>query len=199
MLIVILRHGETPQNLSGVFQGQSDPDLHEVGVARFLSAARVLREQPWDAVYSSHYRRAMSSADLLADAARAPRFVCVDLAERNLGELDGQAKSEQLQLDPQLSEKLMELDYAPPGGESGQAALQRFIRAIEAIAANHQPRTLVVAHGGVIALFAHHVLGVPTTSSFLEHGHGLMLRASGKDLNLLGFNLQPESIVSSFT
>ncbi|QLL12290.1 histidine phosphatase family protein [Pseudomonas chlororaphis] len=199
MFIVILRHGETPQNLSGVFQGQSDPDLHEVGVARFLSAARVLREQAWDGVYSSHYRRAMSSADLLADATQALRFVCADLAERNLGELDGQAKSEQLQLDPQLPEKLMKLDYAPPGGESGQAALQRFIRAIEAIAANNLTRTLVVSHGGVIALFAHHVLGVPAASSFLEHGHGLMIRVSGKDLSLLGVNFQPESIVADFS
>lgn len=199
MLIVILRHAETPQNLSGVFQGQSDPDLHEVGVARFQSAAGVLREQTWDGVYSSHYRRAMSSAELLVDAIQAPRFVCADLAERNLGELDGRAKSEQVKFDPQLLEKLMELDYAPLGGESGQAALQRFIRAIEAITANKLPRTLVVSHGGIIALFAHHVLGVPAASSFLEHGHGLMIRVSGKDLILLGINLQPESIVADFS
>lgn len=197
MFIVIIRHGETLQNLRGVFQGQSDSELHDVGIARFKGLGIMLKDQKWDAIYSSHYKRSLVSASLLAKEIGVEQFVSQDLGERDLGVLDGTSREIHLEADPMLLESLLTLEYSPRKGESGSAALSRFLRSIEGIAARHSGRVIVISHGGVVALFAHYVLDVPSKSSFLEHGNALIIEVSGTVIKLKGMNVPPELIVSN--
>lgn len=54
----------------------------------------------------------------------------------------------------------LDFDYRVPGFESNREAQLRFMASLEAIVARHQgERILVCAHGNVIALALHHVLG----------------------------------------
>ncbi|MPQ86771.1 histidine phosphatase family protein [Pseudomonas sp. MAFF 730085] len=195
MIIVIIRHGETPQNLRGVFQGQSDPDLDDVGKERFKEIGRLLKDEQWDAIYSSNYKRSVASADFLTADVQVPRFISTEFTERHLGVLDGGVKASLLAADPDLSEKLMTLDYAPFKGELGSLALARFVRGIRTVATEHFGRVVIVSHGGIVALFAHFVLGLPRTSCFLEHGHALVLSISGSEMSLVGMNLPPDALV----
>lgn len=194
MKIVIIRHGETPQNLKGVFQGQSDPDLHQVGIERFKEVGQFFMADAWDAIHSSHYKRSVASADLINVRAKIKRVISADFAERHLGALDGVSKAVQLKADPTVLDKLMTLDFTPPQGESGYSALERFSRGIEVVKAEHTGRALIVSHGGVVALFAHFVLGVPRSSAFLEHGHALIMEVSGTAMSLVRMNVRPVSV-----
>ncbi|MGF6398612.1 putative phosphoglycerate mutase [Pseudomonas frederiksbergensis] len=194
MIIVIIRHGETPQNLRGVFQGQSDPDLDEVGIERFKEIGRLLKDEKWDAIYSSNYKRSVASANFLTADVQVPRFISTDFTERHLGELDGGAKELLLAADPELLEKLMTLEYTPFKGESGSSALERFVRGIQAVETEHFGRVVIISHGGIVALFAYFMLGLPRTSCFLEHGHALIVKVSGSDMSLVGMNVPPDSV-----
>ncbi|KPX62034.1 hypothetical protein ALP66_200035 [Pseudomonas amygdali pv. photiniae] len=197
MIIVIIRHGETPQNLLGVFQGQSDPELDNVGIDRFKETARTLKNEKWDAIYSSNYKRSLVSANLLTVDVNLRRFVSTDFSERHLGALDGKSKELLISADPELSRKLITLEYTPSGGESGRSALERFVRGIHTIKNNHQGRVIVVSHGGIVALFAHHMLEVRQASCLLEHGHALIIKVSGTEISLMGMNVPPNSIAEA--
>ena len=195
MLIVIVRHGETPQNQRGVFQGQSDPGLHDVGIKQFQKIAALLKGEVWSAIGSSNYQRSQSSAGFLRSNDQTPLFVSEDFAERNLGVLDGRSKEFELAADPELSEKLMTLEYAPALGETGRSALDRFVRGVRKVSRIYSGQALVVSHGGVVALFAHFVLGVPRSEAFLKHGDALIIKVSGDGIHLVGMNVAPESII----
>lgn len=194
MIVVIIRHGETPQNVRGVFQGQSDPDLDDVGIERFKEVGRLLKDEAWDAIYSSNYKRAMASARFLTADIKVPRYTSADFKERHLGTLDGQDKKRLLAGDPELLNKLMTLEYAPCKGESARSALARFIQGIKAVDAEQFGRVVIISHGGIVALFAHFILGLPRTSCFLEHGHALIVKVSGAAMRLVGMNVPPDAI-----
>ena len=69
--LLVVRHGQTDWNRAGRFQGWADLPLNEKGRAQAAAAAEMLaREQPC-ALYSSDLRRALESADIVGDEARA--------------------------------------------------------------------------------------------------------------------------------
>lgn len=63
MTLYLTRHGETDNNAAGLVQGRGlDPDLNDVGRAQAEAIARLLREVPLDAVYTSTQRRSQETA-----------------------------------------------------------------------------------------------------------------------------------------
>jgi probable phosphoglycerate mutase len=63
--LILVRHGETVENASGVVQGQQHGTLSEKGQAQARHIARTLRGEPLDAVYSSDLHRAYETALIL--------------------------------------------------------------------------------------------------------------------------------------
>ncbi|MFC4035476.1 histidine phosphatase family protein [Streptomyces polygonati] len=70
--IVLWRHGQTAWNLEERFQGNTDIDLTETGVAQARHAARLLAAVKPDAIISSDLRRAADTAAELSALTGVP-------------------------------------------------------------------------------------------------------------------------------
>ncbi|MGW3863275.1 histidine phosphatase family protein [Streptomyces sp. NPDC005047] len=153
MRIVLLRHGETDRNTTGRFQGQADIPLNDAGVRQAQQSARQLRPGGWSAVYSSPLARAAQTAAYAAGRLDVPHLRLAGLRERDLGVLDGQDRAEYARRQPHTMRRLLtDPGYAPPGGETGRAALSRFVTALCAVAEPEARTVLAVTHGGVLNL-----------------------------------------------
>ncbi|MCB0177120.1 MAG: histidine phosphatase family protein, partial [Anaerolineae bacterium] len=70
--LYLIRHGETPWNVVGRYQGQLDPPLTENGARQAQATAEALSAIKFDAIYSSDLARAKLTADALADKLGLP-------------------------------------------------------------------------------------------------------------------------------
>lgn len=196
--LALITHGETASNLAGLFQGQSNDELHECGRRRFHALAASLSKTAVDIVFSSAQRRAVESASILSRLSAIPG-VAVDpnLGERHLGRLDGRSKAAVLTEDLGLRVKLLELDFRPDGGEATSKCLDRFRSAVETILDRGYERVLAETHGGVATVFALHMLGVSQENCFLDHGEAhVMTRRHDGGLQLIGSQVPPDALAA---
>jgi probable phosphoglycerate mutase len=161
---VLLRHGETDFNVQNRFQARVDRPLNATGIRQAEAAGRGLDARRWAAVCSSTLLRAEQTADVLAAPGKLARHSLTALAERDLGLLDGLDKTEYARRHPDRMRQLStDPGYAPPGGESAEAALARFsgglVRLAATVPVEPDQAVLVVAHGGVLAILARQLLG----------------------------------------
>ncbi|WP_104402881.1 histidine phosphatase family protein [Vibrio penaeicida] len=91
-LIVLIRHGETEWNRSGVLQGWRDSRLTKNGIGQIhRSAKKIVKYQsstPFP-IYTSDLGRSLSSARILANDLGGYLVVDKRLRERGFGELEG--------------------------------------------------------------------------------------------------------------
>ena len=128
MRILLARHGETPWNAEGRYQGQVDIPLSEVGLAQARALGERLREVRIDRAVASPLSRAARTAQLALGEARAAQLGFDDgLKEIGHGDWEGLLASEIAARDP---ERLRAWREAPdsvlmpgPGGESLQRVL----------------------------------------------------------------------------
>lgn len=96
--VVLWRHGRTPENDRGVWQGQLDTELDEVGRAQAAAAAGALAGAltGFDPVrlIASPLRRARVTAEYLADAAGLPVTEDERLREVDVGRWQGKTRHE---------------------------------------------------------------------------------------------------------
>ncbi|MEU6393048.1 histidine phosphatase family protein [Streptomyces sp. NPDC046939] len=156
MRIVLLRHAETDRNAADEFQGQADLPLNAAGTRQARDAASTLRAGAWAAVYSSPLTRAVQTASYATSRLHLPHHRAEGLRERHLGALDGRHRPTVERRHPHTLHRLLhDLDYAPPGGETGRAVLARAARVLADIARRERQAegaVLAVTHGGVLNL-----------------------------------------------
>ena len=168
MRILLARHGETPWNAEGRYQGQEDIPLSEVGIAQATALGERLREVDIHRAIASPLSRATRTAQLALGAARAAQQMADDgLKEIGHGEWEGLLASEIGERDP---ERLQAWRDAPEtvqmpgeGGESITQVLDRswpaFERACAGLGADDT--LLVVAHDAVNRVILCRILGLP--------------------------------------
>ena len=166
MKILLARHGETPWNAEGRYQGQVDIPLSDVGIGQATALGQRLQGVQIDRAVASPLSRATRTAQLALGEARAPMLSFDDgLLEIAHGEWEGLLASEIAQRDPQ---RLQAWKDAPesvlmPGGESLQMVLDRawpaLARACAGLAADDT--LLVVAHDAVNRVLLARILGLP--------------------------------------
>ena len=147
--ILLIRHGQSTWNAEGRWQGAADPPLSPLGIAQARHAATRLADLgPLDGVGSSGLRRAIHTADLLAEGAGFPRSGTFDgLNERHAGDWEGLTRGE---IDEGYPGWLDE-GRRPDGYEHDAEVLRRATTAIRSVAAAHPGATLaLVSHGGLI-------------------------------------------------
>ena len=168
MRILLARHGETPWNAEGRYQGQEDIPLSEVGIAQATALGRRLAETRIDRAVASPLSRAMRTAQLALGESRAAMLgLDAGLKEIGHGEWEGLLASEIGQRDPQRLQAWRDapdsVQMPGAGGESLQQVLDRAWPAFERACAGlgEDDTVLVVAHDAVNRVLLCRVLGIP--------------------------------------
>ena len=168
MRILLARHGETPWNAEGRYQGCRDIPLSEVGEAQALRLGERLRDVAITRAVSSPLARASRTAELALGSERAALLTFDEgLREIGHGDWEGLLASEIHERDPSrlaLWREAPESVMMPgEGGESLRMVIDRawpaFARACEGMAADDT--MLVVAHDAVNRVLLCRMLGLP--------------------------------------
>ena len=166
MKILLARHGETPWNAEGRYQGQEDIALSEVGERQASLLGQRLADVRIDRAVASPLSRADRTARLALGATRESMLrTDAGLAEIAHGTWEGLLASEIRARDP---ERLTAWRDAPdtvqmPGGESLQQVFDRawpaFVAAIDGLGPDDT--ALIVAHDAVNRVILCRILGIP--------------------------------------
>ncbi len=151
--IIAIRHGETAWNVDARLQGHLDIALNPKGLWQAEQVARVLADEPVDAIYASDLLRAWHTASAIAQITAAPLVASRNLRERCFGSFEGQTYAELEARWPEdaLLWRKREPGWAPPGGESLLALRERIAATVNALARQHVGgQVVLVAHGGVL-------------------------------------------------
>lgn len=165
--ILMVRHGQSTANATGVWQGQMDFPLSDEGRRQARLAGRALSGRDLDAVYSSPLARAFETAEIIAREAgfRDGIVPMDDLMERRGGILEGTTAAHREERYPELMRKWRayaeEEGWAVVGAETDEEVLARFQAAVSTIRGRHGSgeRVLVVSHGGAMRAFLRDVFG----------------------------------------
>lgn len=159
----LVRHGETPWNREGRYQGQSDVPLSEVGRSQARLLARELQGQPITAIYSSDLERASKTADIIAETLALHVVLEPRLREIDQGQWEGRLvraiRSSYSQL---WNEREVEpAQFRPPGGETVAEVADRVYAALDDMTKlERRDVILVVSHGLALATVICRVRGI---------------------------------------
>lgn len=165
MRILLCRHGETPWNAEGRYQGQIDIPLSSVGEDQARALGDRLRDLPLHRAIASPLARASRTAQLALNGRELSLAHDAGLMEIAHGTWEGLLASEIRERDPQ---RLLAWREAPetvtmPGGESLQQVLDRawpaFAQACRGLGADDT--LLLVAHDAVNRVLLCRILGLP--------------------------------------
>lgn len=128
------------------------------------------------AIYCSDLRRAVRSAEIIAEPHGLDPIQVPALRERNFGIWEGLTFTEIKERYPLEFEAWAEnpLKYSPIGGESTLDMSLRVTRAMENIVENHPGEEIaIVAHGGVNRIVLCQIMGIPLENIFrIEQDYG---------------------------
>jgi broad specificity phosphatase PhoE len=147
-VIYLARHGRTPYNHEGRFQGQGDVPLDETGLVQAQELAQSAAGHGFLALWASPLRRARQTAE--AVAARTGLEIRFDprLMETDTGDWTDRRFEDVRAEDPAAFDAWLTAasTFAFPGGESFQQQGDRVMAALAEIERGPQP-ALVVCHG----------------------------------------------------
>jgi probable phosphoglycerate mutase len=165
MKILLCRHGETPWNAQGRYQGQMDIPLSDVGEGQARALGDRLRDVAITKAVASPLSRAKRTAELALGSRAGLLSQHRGLAEIAHGDWEGLLASEIRAKDP---ERLAQWRDAPhlvqmPGGESMDQVLERSWAAFTEVTAGlgTEDTLLLVAHDAVNRALLCQVLGLP--------------------------------------
>ncbi len=160
-ILTLVRHGETPANLEGVWHGSIDSPLTPRGEAQAQAVAGYLEARFPDAVgiYASHLQRAWRTAAAIGKRLGLEVQIDPELGEYHLGSWEGKSYSSLFREYKLFENMKSDPEFAPHGGESPRQVAERFGGALQRIAAGHPgQRVVVVAHGGALAIALGHLI-----------------------------------------
>lgn len=192
---IVVRHGESLSNRERHFALNGDVGLTETG----REQAREVAEQiaagfAPGRVVSSHFRRALESAEIIAARLALPLEVLQGIHERDLGCLKGQPWSRHRELaasDPTYNPERDWL-WRPAGGESYEDVRLRVIPRLEELRLRYpHGESVIVSHGAVMRAIHSHFSG-SWDRSFIPQNCAILLLPFGSN----GFH-QPNILCSS--
>jgi len=146
--IILTRHGETEWNVAEIFRGRIDIELNETGRKQAQLLAEYLSHLKLEAIYSSPLKRALKTAEIIADHHRLGVEIAPGLIDFNYGEWQGQPHQE-------VKDKYKGL-YAQwinrpdqvkiPAGESLDDVRERALEVINKVVARYKGTVALVSH-----------------------------------------------------
>lgn len=164
MRLILVRHGETPWNVTLQYQGQANVPLNERGREQALRAAARLTRYGITRLYSSDLARAWQTAEVIGTTIGLTPVAIPELREIDVGQWEGFTPEE---LYRRFPDHMAEYRRDPArtvrlGGESYAQLQARALIALQQIQDQHQPGDIVaaVSHGGTIRALLCHVIGL---------------------------------------
>ncbi|MHA1950598.1 MAG: histidine phosphatase family protein [Candidatus Thorarchaeota archaeon] len=155
MRILLVRHGQSTDNVTGTISGLSAP-LSDIGKEQAKSLGQSLLEivVKIDAVYASDMRRASETATIICNEIGVEEIIFdMRLREGDAGILTGKRFDELTKEERAIFDShLVNLDEKLPGGESNNEQMMRTKEAFFEIVENHPEDStlLIVGHGGTL-------------------------------------------------
>ncbi len=148
MKIVLARHGETEWNVGEIFRGRVDVGLNETGIKQAQLLAEYLRDVKIEAVYSSPLKRALRTAETIADCHQLEVEITPGLIDLDFGEWQGLSRQEVKDKYEELyTEWISRPDKVKiPAGESLNDVMARAIGVIDEIIAKYKGTVILVSH-----------------------------------------------------
>ena len=161
-LVILVRHGQTDENVSGRISGQGPVPLNTRGQEQARLVAEALAPLGVNYIFSSPLIRARQTAEFLAERLQKSIEEIPDLREVGYGDWEGKTFNE-MRTHPVAHQVFHDpINATFPNGESLLEVQQRGIRVIESVR-NTYPQAIVtmVSHGDVIRTALAHYLGMP--------------------------------------
>ena len=160
MKLYIIRHGQTDWNVLGKIQGRQDIPLNETGRRQAACLAKGMEHRPVTMIFSSPQKRALETAQAIADSHAVQVTQLSWLVEIGYGTWEGRTGEDIMTTDRELYNAWWEhpATVAPPGGETLNQVDGRCAAAWDYIKAHMTGDAAVVAHGGTLAHFIVHLL-----------------------------------------
>lgn len=156
--LLLVRHGQTPSNIAHVLDSAPPgPSLTDLGREQAEQFAVRTADEPISAVYASSAVRAQETAAPLARLRGLPVTVLPGVHEVQAGELEGRNDPEALAAFVEVFAAWTDgaLHRSMPGGDRGDAVIERFAADIAKLRADHPDETVaVVSHGALMRLGA---------------------------------------------
>ena len=154
----LFRHGETDYNQQRRWQGQGvNLDLNANGIAQAQSLAEKLRDKKIEVIYSSPLKRALQTAQAVAEINNAPIKILDDLTEGSVGDCEGALRDDVAKKYPEIwdiwygDNDIMDVRW--PNGESKLEVQQRMVRAFDLMASSPESVIGVASHGAAMRYF----------------------------------------------
>ena len=170
MKVFLVRHAQSTANADRILGGTLDYDLTEVGRRQAERVAAFLAGKLFTAIYSSPVKRAMMTAEPIANALSLPIVIDPRLTEVDVGELTGMSVEEAM---TRFGDLIRSLPRHPergfPGGEREVDVMNRSASFADDIVARHKPdheSVIVVSHALTISYLMHRLLDLPMDAVF---------------------------------
>jgi alpha-ribazole phosphatase/probable phosphoglycerate mutase len=158
--LLFIRHAET--DMAGTFCGHSDPPINSCGRAQITDLLARLVPETFEAIYASDLRRAVNTAEALAETFGVPLTTTLHLREIHFGDWEGLTWAEIEQRDAVYARRWTEAFPAlpAPNGETFSAFELRVLQEVEnLVRLAESKRIAVVTHGGVMRVVLRTFLG----------------------------------------
>jgi len=195
MRLILVRHGETPWNVTLQYQGHANVPLNERGREQARRAAARLRGLEVRALYASDIVRAWETAEIIGAAIGQTPTPMPELREIDVGQWEGLTPEE---LYRRFPDHMAEYRRDPArtvrlGGESYAQLQARALVALQRIQESHAQGEVVVAvsHGGTIRALLCHVIGLDLGNfgrMWLDNGSLTELRLGRNGWRLMRLN-----------
>lgn len=151
MRLIIVRHGETFENLDGISQGHLNSHLTRKGIEQAKKVSRRLKEEKIDLAFSRDLDRAFNTCNEILKFHKDTKLVKTSiLREQAKGIFEGKTREERNKI--LVNNDTPFHEWHPEGGERLIDVWERVIPFLEKIREEHpEKNVLFVSHGGPIS------------------------------------------------
>lgn len=160
--LILVRHGVTKWNEDKRYIGSTDLELTDKGLAQAKAASGYLAKENISKLYTSEFKRASQTANIIAEPHDAEIYILPELNEIDFGKWEGLTFEQIEDGWPDFVPRWLANDEGyPPEGESIRSFFNRAKAAIEKVLKRESEGTIViVAHAGTIKLILCNLLGL---------------------------------------
>lgn len=160
MRLLLVRHGQSEGNASGIVQGHLDFDLTEIGRMQAEATAERLRTEKIDRIIASPLKRAFHTAAVIAEPHGLEVGPVRDLMEYNLGEVSGLTGAQIREKYPEVGQAFARGARPTFPGEEGREVFAARVRGVVESWAEARETVVAVAHGGVVTAICYAIAGI---------------------------------------